>query len=60
MNLQTAKEIIDLNIKEAGNKMPPDTLEALKLNSEADDFIIRNRGYGAVHIPNLLPSETPE
>lgn len=40
MNLPKAKEIIDLNIKEAGKKMPPDVRKALTLGSQALSSII--------------------
>ena len=31
MNLQKAREIIQLNLKEAGSTMPPDVRDALKI-----------------------------
>lgn len=43
MNLSKAKEIIDLNIKEAGKKMPPDVKTALTIGSEAIGAIIQWR-----------------
>lgn len=45
MKLLKAKEIIDLNIKEAGKRMPADCLDALKLGREAISRILSMRGY---------------
>lgn len=58
MNLEKAKEIIDLNIKEAGKKMPPDVKTALILSSEADDRILKGRQRPDQYYTRLLPSET--
>lgn len=60
MTLPKAIEIVELNIKEAGKKMPPDCLDALKVCCEAAKYIDICR-----HNPNcfnisLLPGETPE
>ncbi|GAI62189.1 unnamed protein product, partial [marine sediment metagenome] len=44
MKLPKAIEIGELNIKEAGRKMPPDTLDALKLLVEAGKDKVQSRG----------------
>lgn len=58
IKLDKAKEILDLNIKQAGSKMPPDTLTALKIGSEAINFIIRLRSCSIQFRNQMLPSET--
>lgn len=60
MKLSTAKEIMELNIQEAGKKMPPDTLDALKLHVEAVKRELRNRDDPDYLLCGLLPGETPE
>lgn len=58
MNLPKAIEILDLNISEAGRRMPADTLTALKLAKEALERIQSHRRdkWSILNIP--LPSET--
>jgi hypothetical protein len=59
MTLVKAKEIIDLNLKEAGKKMPPDVVIALTLASEDIDRTLYWRGAGHYDFCSvLLPSET--
>ncbi|MBA7577013.1 hypothetical protein ES708_18859 [subsurface metagenome] len=60
MKLEKAKEIIDHNIKEAGNKMPPDVKMALQLSSEADARILLARKGASFIGGGLLPSETAD
>jgi len=60
LKLVKAIEIGELNIKEAGKKMPPDTLDALKLLVEAGKYIIQHRGFLAAHRMPPLPGETDE
>lgn len=43
MTIPKAIEIIDLNLKEAGDKMPPDVKDALELGKEALNYISLNR-----------------
>lgn len=57
MNLPKAIEICELNIKEAGSKMPPDTLEALKLATASMKRILLARSYNDQHTLNRLPGE---
>lgn len=58
MKLDKAKEIIDLNIKEAGPKMPADTLEALKVASSCIAYVLTVKRYPH-NIENIpLPGET--
>jgi len=57
MELNKAIEIVELNIKEAGKKMPPDCLAALKLENEAAKRIVDAR-WGYTHeIIAPLPGE---
>jgi len=57
MKLEKAKEIVELNIKEAGNKMPPDCLAALKLENEATKRILDARRGFTLDIIAKLPGE---
>jgi len=57
MKLEKAKEIVELNIKEAGNKMPPDCRDALKLENEATKRILDARSGFTLDIAALLPGE---
>lgn len=60
MNKTKAREIIDLNIKEAGKIMPPDTLEALKIGSACITYALKVERYPH-EIDNIpIPGETPE
>lgn len=60
MKLIKAKEILELNIKLAGKKMPPDTLEALKLSIEAIKRVKACRPVDCYAPEILLPGETVE
>lgn len=60
MKIPTAIEILELNIKEAGKKMPPDTLDALKLGVEALIFYQELHRTPGINIQLHLPGETPE
>jgi len=60
MKLTKSIEIIELNIREAGPKMPPDCLDALKLNLEAAKRIQAHRRSSLTDPHILLPGETPE
>ena len=59
MKPQKAIEIIELNIREAGPKMPPDTLEALKLHVFAFKRLLKMRSYGIGQAILPLPGENP-
>lgn len=60
IKLSKAKEILNLNLTEAGRKMPPDTYSALILAVETFNFIQLTRDTeGALAIP-LLPGEEAE
>ena len=54
-----AREILDLNVKEAGSKMPPDTLAAVKMGSAAISRILTMRSYGINQAILPLPGENP-
>ncbi|GAJ01791.1 unnamed protein product [marine sediment metagenome] len=58
MTAEKAKEIIDLNIKEAGKTMPPDVKTALIIHSEAMERLIYARIVPDQYYTRLLPSET--
>jgi len=58
MILKKAIEIGELNIKEVGRKMPPDTLDALKLLTEAGKHIEAYRHPPFQGSKELLPGET--
>jgi len=60
MKLEKAREIIDLNIKEASKKMPPDVKDALTLGSEAILFVERSRLGDIINPNSLLPGETED
>jgi len=60
MKIQKAIEIIDLNINEAGSKMPQDVLIALKLSIEALQAVLRARCGVFIDTIGKLPSETEE
>lgn len=58
MNLKKAREILELNIKEAGKKMPPDVKSSLELGVLSIDFVTAWRA-GRYFPPNYkLPGET--
>lgn len=57
MNLLKAVEILELNIKEAGKKMPPDTLTAVKLGAQAIKRLALARSYGDPHCEQPLVDE---
>lgn len=58
MKLAKAIEIGKLNIKEAGKKMPPDVLDALKLLVGAGERELDDRDLGIDTRLGLLPGET--
>jgi len=60
MKLTKSIEIVQLNINIAGPKMPPDCLDALKLNLEAAKRLQEYRRQGLVNSDRLLPGETDE
>jgi len=55
-----AIEILDLNIKEAGTKMPPDVKTALQMSSGALQVIGTLREQDVFGAGYLLPGETPD
>lgn len=57
MNLPKAKQILELNIKEAGKQMPTDTLTAVKLGSQAISRLSLARSFGDKHCQGRLPDE---
>ncbi|MBA7692207.1 hypothetical protein ES703_100770 [subsurface metagenome] len=60
MKLEKANQIIILNIKEAGKKMPPDVKDALTLGSEAIERELAKRSQLAGLVIAPLPSETED
>jgi len=60
MKLPKAIEIGELNIKEVGRKMSPDTLDALKLLVEAGKREMEHRELDIDTRFGLLPGETEE
>jgi len=57
MTLLKAAEILELNIKEAGSKIPPDVKEAVIYGKEAIERIDYGRKSGSLWAQKLLPSE---
>ena len=60
MQLKKAREIIDLNLNQAGSTMPPDVKLALTLAVENFDRTLEGRKYGYDHFLRPLPSETAQ
>ncbi len=60
MTADKAKEIIDLNITEAGKNMPPDVKDALQLSSENFERLIYARIVPDADYTRLLHSETKD
>lgn len=60
ITLKKAIEILDLNVREAGSKMPPDTLDALNLSIENMKYVQHLRELGVPGILSLLPGEIAE
>lgn len=58
MLINKAFEILQLNIKEAGKKMPPDTLTALKMANSALHRILTMRSYNIDQALFLLKGES--
>ena len=58
MPLDKAIEIINLNIRVAGKKMPPDVRAALTLGIEALKHIKHGRSCQGNYVDNPLPDET--
>lgn len=60
MKLAKTIEILELNTREAGNKMPIDCRVALQLGIEAIKRLQVGRNNPGTHWNDLLPGETPE
>ena len=60
MKIEQAIEILDLNVKEAGNKMPPDVKDALSLAIEALERVNIIRSIDPARPITPLPSETKD
>lgn len=54
-----AIEILELNIREARKKMPPDVLDALKLHVQAMRRLLTMRSHGINQAILPLPGENP-
>ncbi len=59
ITIDKAIEILELNVQEAGKKMPADTLEALKLAIEAVKVVKAIRPYSNSNKSYYLPGEDP-
>lgn len=57
MTLLKAAEILDLNVKEADKKMPPDVKEAISLGAQSLRRIDYHRKRGHFFAQQLLPTE---
>jgi hypothetical protein len=57
ITLLKAAEILGLNVKEAGPKMPADCKEAVTLGAEALQRLDYHRKAGHIFAQQLLPSE---
>lgn len=60
ITLKKAIEILELNIKEAGSKMPPDCRDALQLGIEALYRCQEFRKYTTPKVYMPLPGETDD
>jgi hypothetical protein len=60
ISLNKAVEILELNIKEAGTKMPRDTRDALSLALSSMHTVAYIRGGGQWSFDTLFPGEVPE
>jgi len=60
MTLEKAIEILELNLKEAGDKIPPDCRKALKLGIEAMKRVNNPLLYNLINPRVLLPGETED
>jgi len=60
MNIEKAIEILSLNVKEAGRKMPSDTLTALKLGIAALKRVEENRLPVRPYLGQPLAGETKD
>lgn len=60
MKLTKAIEILDLNLKEAGSKMPPDCRDAVQLSIEALKHLQHERDLRIGFWTDPIPGETPE
>lgn len=58
ITLKKAIEILQLNVREAPDNIPPDVLAALKLMVEAGKCLQHGRLIGQHLDPELLPGET--
>lgn len=57
LTLLKAAEILNFNVKEAGDKMPPDVKEAVIKGGEALMRLDQGRKSGIAWAQKLLPSE---
>lgn len=60
MTLKKALEILELNVRVSGSRMPPDTLAALKLGIEGIKAISQQRLDPYPDPMSLLKGETPD
>lgn len=60
LTLTKAIEILQLNIQEAGNKMPPDCKQAIQLGIDALIRVLDVRRFPEASNWKPLPSETEE
>lgn len=57
---QKAREILRINLKEAGKEMPPDVYEAVELGQEALEAILNSRMDGDLFAFKKLPHESKD
>jgi hypothetical protein len=60
IKMSKAVEILELNVKEAGKKMPPDVLAAVNLGVSTMKAVLLVRHGGSWDAHALLPDELPE
>lgn len=60
MNRPQAIEILTLNVKVAGKRMPPDVRDAVKVGVESIEFIERNATILRRYEITPLPGETKD
>ncbi|GAH57130.1 unnamed protein product [marine sediment metagenome] len=60
MILEKSRQILNLNLKENGNKMPPDCRDAIQLGIEAEERLLDQRTALLPSEITLLPTETKD
>jgi len=60
IKMSKAIEILDLNVKEGGKKMPPDVKDSLNLAISTMKTVLFIRGGGEWDLKAVFPGEAPE